>query len=138
MTTKAEGGGGKTLVVGPLKKNPFFAASPRHKVLNSWSALAWWGRRWDGCIVNQIISLAFRFVWFFNTSTKSIHMNQYAGLRDQEAHTASGVSNLSRLDNGMSLLVLCWTLDCRCWFRTRNLSKDIPVPTRNIYMTLSC
>ena len=38
----------------------------------------------------------------------------YAGPRDKEAHTAFGVSNLSRMDSGMSLLVPCWTLGCRC------------------------
>ena len=56
-----------------------------------------------------------------------IHMNYYAGPWDQEAHTAFGVSNLSGMDSGMSLIVPCWTLGCRCWFRTRNVSNDIPV-----------
>ena len=39
---------------------------------------------------------------------------------------AFGVSNLSRSHTGMSLLVPCWTLGCRCWIRTRNVSNDIP------------
>ena len=42
------------------------------------------------------------------------HMNYYAGPRDQEAHTALGVPNLSRMDSGMPALAPCWTLGCRC------------------------
>ena len=37
-----------------------------------------------------------------------------ASIEEQQPDTAFGVSNLSRIDSGMSLLVPCWTLGCRC------------------------